>query len=573
MKVLLADDNITAQRMGSKILSDAGYTVVAVSNGAAAVKKIAAEKPELIILDVYMPGYTGLEVCDKVKSAVETMRVPVLLTITNMEPYNAADGNRVKADGVLVKPFEATDLLSVVRKFEEKLHAPESLYEKTAKLSSADDEGDAEWKVGASLEPEPRQPAFSNEIAHSPVLGIEELPPLQEEQAASAPAAAVRQFAVDSAPVSHPDFDLNAAPAFDLQQHAEAAAPVVTSAAETSVAELPSELEFTSLPQAGEVEVAPAAELLPTLQESADEVAVVQDPALATDPSDFSQFTTRFGQEHPEDVPVGIAMAEPDQLSAADEPVLEDAMGMMEAAAADSSVVEHAADDHAADVAEPAQAEVMGMEAQDHALTIEHSTHEEAMAEIDSLLSEASHMSETGFSYAESMHHQFAGGATAAAPALEAEPGAEVGVDTQPVDLWPQMHPAEVVHQDAPAACEPELQAQEPALAAEVGVDTQPLDSFPPEPSEDTAEAAPRETEHAAEAGGITQKLVAQFAAELEAAQMEAPPEAEPTESPVTEAAVPFSMMDEQRVAEAVKHVLDRYKDEMISAIVRELKG
>ena len=65
LKVLLADDNITAQRMGCKILSDAGYSVVPVSNGAAAVKKIASEKPELIILDVYMPGYTGLEVCER----------------------------------------------------------------------------------------------------------------------------------------------------------------------------------------------------------------------------------------------------------------------------------------------------------------------------------------------------------------------------------------------------------------------------------------------------------------------------------------------------------------------------
>ena len=62
LKILLADDSTTAQNMGKKILTEAGYEVVAVSNGAAAVKKIAEHKPDMIVLDVYMPGYTGLEV-------------------------------------------------------------------------------------------------------------------------------------------------------------------------------------------------------------------------------------------------------------------------------------------------------------------------------------------------------------------------------------------------------------------------------------------------------------------------------------------------------------------------------
>ena len=55
LKILLADDSMTAQKMGEKILEEAGYEVVAVSNGAAATKKIASEKPDLIILDVEMP--------------------------------------------------------------------------------------------------------------------------------------------------------------------------------------------------------------------------------------------------------------------------------------------------------------------------------------------------------------------------------------------------------------------------------------------------------------------------------------------------------------------------------------
>ena len=112
---------MTAQNMGKKILTEAGYDVVAVSNGAAAVKKIAEQKPDIIILDVYMPGYSGLEVCEKVRSSMDTLKTPVLLTVGKMEPYRPEDANRVRADGVIIKPFEASDLIAIVKKLEERV--------------------------------------------------------------------------------------------------------------------------------------------------------------------------------------------------------------------------------------------------------------------------------------------------------------------------------------------------------------------------------------------------------------------------------------------------------------------
>ena len=117
LKILLADDSMTAQNLGKKILAEAGYEVVTVSNGAAAVKKIAEVSPQLCILDIYMPGYTGLEVCEKVKTASATSRMPVLLTVGKMEPYKPEEGARVRADGVIVKPFEASELLRAVHRF------------------------------------------------------------------------------------------------------------------------------------------------------------------------------------------------------------------------------------------------------------------------------------------------------------------------------------------------------------------------------------------------------------------------------------------------------------------------
>jgi CheY-like chemotaxis protein len=112
---------MTAQNMGKKILADAGYNVLAVSNGAAAIKKIASDRPDIIILDVYMPGYTGLEVCERVKGARETSRIPVLLTVGKMEPFKPEEANRVRADGVMIKPFEATDLLAAIEGIAKKM--------------------------------------------------------------------------------------------------------------------------------------------------------------------------------------------------------------------------------------------------------------------------------------------------------------------------------------------------------------------------------------------------------------------------------------------------------------------
>ena len=66
-KVLLADDSVTAQNMGRRIMTDAGYEVITVNNGSAALKKIHESQPDLIVLDVYMPGYGGLEVCQRLK--------------------------------------------------------------------------------------------------------------------------------------------------------------------------------------------------------------------------------------------------------------------------------------------------------------------------------------------------------------------------------------------------------------------------------------------------------------------------------------------------------------------------
>jgi CheY-like chemotaxis protein len=107
--------------MGRKILADAGYDVVTVNNGSAALKKITELKPDLIVLDVYMPGYSGLEVCQRLKDSDETAHIPVLLTVGKLEPFKADEARRVKADAHIVKPFEASELLTAITRLEDRM--------------------------------------------------------------------------------------------------------------------------------------------------------------------------------------------------------------------------------------------------------------------------------------------------------------------------------------------------------------------------------------------------------------------------------------------------------------------
>ncbi len=115
LNILLADDSVPAQNMGKKILMDAGYGVVTVSNGLEALRKIADAVPDMAILDIFMPGYTGLEICKRLRSSAATASVPVILTVGRLEPYRPEDGEQVQSNAVIVKPFAAAELISAVR--------------------------------------------------------------------------------------------------------------------------------------------------------------------------------------------------------------------------------------------------------------------------------------------------------------------------------------------------------------------------------------------------------------------------------------------------------------------------
>jgi response regulator RpfG family c-di-GMP phosphodiesterase len=68
-----------------------------------------------------MPGYSGLEVCQRLKESPDSARIPVLLTVGKLEPFKPEEAQRVRAEAFIVKPFEASELLSALSKLEDKV--------------------------------------------------------------------------------------------------------------------------------------------------------------------------------------------------------------------------------------------------------------------------------------------------------------------------------------------------------------------------------------------------------------------------------------------------------------------
>ncbi len=119
-RVLLVDDSPHAQRMGERILAEEGYEVVTVSNAEAALIRLQDVDPDVIVADTVMPGRTGYDICQYIKMSPQHRHVGVILTAGVLEQVDEAQAQRVEADALLRKPFEASALLAAVRPLAER---------------------------------------------------------------------------------------------------------------------------------------------------------------------------------------------------------------------------------------------------------------------------------------------------------------------------------------------------------------------------------------------------------------------------------------------------------------------
>ena len=113
--LLLADDSVTIQRVIELTFADEAITVVAVSDGDQAIERIEANPPDIVLVDIGMPGRTGYEVAHHIKQSTRLKHIPVLLLTGAFEPVDQAKAAAAGCDGVLAKPFEPQLVIARVK--------------------------------------------------------------------------------------------------------------------------------------------------------------------------------------------------------------------------------------------------------------------------------------------------------------------------------------------------------------------------------------------------------------------------------------------------------------------------
>ncbi|HLB91163.1 MAG TPA: HD domain-containing phosphohydrolase [Terriglobales bacterium] len=113
--VLIADDQASNRELMEELLSSQGFRVITAPDGSTALQMLSRIQTDLVVLDVLMPGMSGLEVCEKIKANPDTYLIPVILTTSLSDKQDRIDGIRVGADDFLTRPVDRTELLARVR--------------------------------------------------------------------------------------------------------------------------------------------------------------------------------------------------------------------------------------------------------------------------------------------------------------------------------------------------------------------------------------------------------------------------------------------------------------------------
>jgi DNA-binding response OmpR family regulator len=112
--ILIADDDPDIRDLVAFKLEQAGFEVVAVDNGPAALSAARSEPPDLAVLDVMMPGMSGIDVCRELRSDQRTASLPIILLTARAQETDVDAGFGAGADDYVIKPFSPRELVSRV---------------------------------------------------------------------------------------------------------------------------------------------------------------------------------------------------------------------------------------------------------------------------------------------------------------------------------------------------------------------------------------------------------------------------------------------------------------------------
>lgn len=116
-RILVVDDSPTEMFRFKEILSKNGYEVLEATNGADGVTLAQAEQPDLVLMDVVMPGVNGFQATRQIARADVTKHIPVVIVSTKDQDTDRIWGKRQGAVDYLIKPVDESRLLDVIQQY------------------------------------------------------------------------------------------------------------------------------------------------------------------------------------------------------------------------------------------------------------------------------------------------------------------------------------------------------------------------------------------------------------------------------------------------------------------------
>jgi len=116
LRVLVVDDSAVIRELIAVNLELEGFLVVAASDGEAALRAVREFEPNVITLDVMMPRLDGIETARRLRSDPETEHVPIVMVTGRSSPADLERGRDVGVEAYLMKPFEPSELVEVIRR-------------------------------------------------------------------------------------------------------------------------------------------------------------------------------------------------------------------------------------------------------------------------------------------------------------------------------------------------------------------------------------------------------------------------------------------------------------------------
>ena len=114
-KIMIVDDEMATLLPLKRSLEAEGYKVIEAYNGYQAIEKSKTELPELIVLDLMLPGIDGFEVCTRLKKDALTEKIPVIMLTAKDEIRDKIEGLEKGADDYVTKPFNLNELKARIR--------------------------------------------------------------------------------------------------------------------------------------------------------------------------------------------------------------------------------------------------------------------------------------------------------------------------------------------------------------------------------------------------------------------------------------------------------------------------